>query len=138
MDTAFNPFLPTVAFSQLSSNMCCPRDCVFRHNGSPAVLPFCRETQSLGQQMLIATVGIYGLSSLVLWGGFDIHCPKLVFICIIKLNYGLLELLWNPNFYIKFPKQIVLMGSFSKYNTSSIVLQINIHLQILILIHIFQ
>ena len=25
-----NPFLPTVAFSQLSSNMCCPRDCVSR------------------------------------------------------------------------------------------------------------
>ena len=28
-----NPILPTVAFSQLSSNMCCPRDCVSRHNG---------------------------------------------------------------------------------------------------------
>ena len=25
-----NPFLPTVAFSQLSSNICCPRDCVSR------------------------------------------------------------------------------------------------------------
>ena len=27
-----NPFVPTVAFSQLSSNICCPRDCVSRHN----------------------------------------------------------------------------------------------------------
>ena len=79
-----NPFVPTVAFSQLSSNICCPRDCVSRHNGgtsgaplkplrddsvlralsslrglrgAPAVPPLCRETQSLGQQMLNATVG---------------------------------------------------------------------------------
>ena len=72
------PFVPTVAFSQLNSNMCCPRDCVSRHNGgtsgaalkplrddsalralstlfclrgAPEVPPLCRETQSLGQQM---------------------------------------------------------------------------------------
>ena len=78
-----NPFLPTVAF-----NICCPRDCVSRHNGgtagaplkplrddsalrallslrglrgAPAVPPLCRETQSLGQQMLNATVGTNGL-----------------------------------------------------------------------------
>ena len=78
-----NPFMPTVAF-----NICCPRDCVSRHNGAtagaplkplrddsalralsslrglrgaPAVPPLCRETQSLGQQMLNATVGINGL-----------------------------------------------------------------------------
>ena len=69
----FNPFMPTVAF-----NICCQRDCVFRHNGdtagaplkplrddsalrelstlrglrgAPEVPPLCRETQSLGQQM---------------------------------------------------------------------------------------
>ena len=53
-----NPFAPTVAFSQLSSNICCPRDCVPRHNGETASLgisevpPLCRETQSLGHQML--------------------------------------------------------------------------------------
>ena len=68
---AINPFMPTVAF-----NICCPRDCVSRHNGgtagaplkplrddsalralstlrglrgAPAVPPLCRETQSLGQ-----------------------------------------------------------------------------------------
>ena len=79
-----NPFMPTVAF-----NICCPRDCVSRHNGGtagallkplrddsalrallflsglrgvPAVPPLCRETQSLGQQMLNATVGINGLT----------------------------------------------------------------------------
>ena len=73
-------FMPTVAF-----NICCPRDCVSRHNGgttgapfkplrddsalralsslkglrgAPEVPPLCRETQSLGQQMLNATVGI--------------------------------------------------------------------------------
>ena len=76
---AINPFLPTVAFSQLSSNICCPRDSFSRHNevtsgaplktlrddcalrtlsslrglrGAPEVPPLCRETQSLGQQML--------------------------------------------------------------------------------------
>ena len=86
----FKPFLPTVAFSQPSSNICCPKDCVSRHNGgtsgaplkplgddsalrtlsslrglrgTPEVPPLCRETQSLGQQMLElgcenATVGI--------------------------------------------------------------------------------
>ena len=57
-----NPFFPTVAF-----NICCPRDRVSRHNGgtagaplkrvpppagAPAVAPLCRDTQSLGQQML--------------------------------------------------------------------------------------
>ena len=69
-----NPFRPTGAF-----NICCPRDCVSRHNGgtsgsplkplrddsvlralsslrslrgTPEVPPLCRETQSLGQHML--------------------------------------------------------------------------------------
>ena len=68
--------MPTGAF-----NICCPRDCVSRHNGgtwgaplkplrvhsalralstlrglrgAPEVPPLCRETQSLGQQMLNA------------------------------------------------------------------------------------
>ena len=35
----FNPFVPTVAFSQLSSNICCPRDCVSRHNGGTRGAP---------------------------------------------------------------------------------------------------
>ena len=79
-----NPFMPIVAF-----NICCPRDCVSRHNGgnagaplkplrddsalralstlrglrgAPAFPPLCRETQSLGQQMLNATVSINGLN----------------------------------------------------------------------------
>ena len=70
-------------------NICCPRDCVSRHNGgtsgaplkpprvdsalkalstlrglrgAPEVPPLCRETQSLGQQMLNAPFGIDGLS----------------------------------------------------------------------------
>ena len=30
LGTVINPFFPTVAFSQPSSNMCCPRDCVSR------------------------------------------------------------------------------------------------------------
>ena len=34
-----NPFVPTVAFSQLSSNMCCPRDCISRHNGGTRGAP---------------------------------------------------------------------------------------------------
>ena len=86
----FNPFLPTVAFLQLSFNMCCPRDCVSQHNGgtsgaplkplrddsalrtllfprglrgAPEVPPLCRETQSLGQQMLNAPLGINGLTA---------------------------------------------------------------------------
>ena len=85
----FNPFMPTVAF-----NICCPRDCVSRHNGAPsgapleplradsalrapsslrglrrapAAPPLCRETKSLGQQMLNATVGINGLSRSIQW-----------------------------------------------------------------------
>ena len=68
-----NPLMPNGAF-----NICCPRDCVSRHNGgtsgaplkplrvdsalralstlrglrgAPEVPPLCRETQSLGQQM---------------------------------------------------------------------------------------
>ena len=79
-----HPFMPTGAF-----NICCPRDCVSRHNGgtsgaplkplrddsalralsslrglrgAPGVPPLCRETQSLGQQMLNAPVGINGLT----------------------------------------------------------------------------
>ena len=35
----FNPFVPTVAFSQLSSNICCPRDCVSQHNGGTSGAP---------------------------------------------------------------------------------------------------
>ena len=68
-----NPSMPNGAF-----NICCPRDCISRHNGgisgaplkplrvdsalkalstlrglrgAPEVPPLCRETQSLGQQM---------------------------------------------------------------------------------------
>ena len=73
------PLMPNGAF-----NICCPRDCVSRHNGgtsgaplkplrvdsalralsilrglrgAPEVPPLCRETQSLGQQMLNALMG---------------------------------------------------------------------------------
>ena len=81
--------MPPVAF-----NICCPRDCVSRHNegtsgvplkplrvdsalralstlrglrGAPEVPSLCRETQSLGQQMLElscenATLGVNGLN----------------------------------------------------------------------------
>ena len=31
--------LPTVAFLQLSSNICCPRDCISRHKGGTAGAP---------------------------------------------------------------------------------------------------
>ena len=34
-----NPFVPTDAFLQLSSNICCPRDCVSRHNGGTSGAP---------------------------------------------------------------------------------------------------
>ena len=78
-----NPLMPSGA-----SNICCPRDCVSRHNGGTSgaplkplrvdsalkalstlrglrgaseVPPLCRETQSLGQQMLNAPLGINGL-----------------------------------------------------------------------------
>ena len=62
---SFNPFMPTVAF-----NICCPRDCVSRHNGVTSGAPLkplsddsaLRALSSLrGQQMLNATVGINGL-----------------------------------------------------------------------------
>ena len=77
--------MPTIAF-----NICCPRDCVSQHNGgtagaplkslrvdsalkalsslrglrgAPEVPPLSQETQSLGQQILNAPVGINGLIS---------------------------------------------------------------------------
>ena len=82
-ELSLNPFMPTGAF-----NICCPRDCVSRHNGgasivdiniivdsalralstlrglrgAPEVPPLCRETQSLRQQMLNVPVGINGLN----------------------------------------------------------------------------
>ena len=34
-----NPLVPTVAFSQLSSNMCCPRDSVSWHNWGTSGAP---------------------------------------------------------------------------------------------------
>ena len=79
-----NPLMLNGAF-----NICCPRDCVSRHNGgtsgaflkplrvdsalralstlrglrgAPEVPPLCRETQSLGQKMLNAPFSINGLS----------------------------------------------------------------------------
>ena len=78
----FNPFMPTVAFG-----ICCPRDCVSRHNGgtagaplkplrvdsalralsslrglrgAPAVPPLCRET-SVSRTANVGTVGKNGL-----------------------------------------------------------------------------
>ena len=84
--------MPTVAF-----NICCPRDCVSRHNGgtsvaplkpprddsarraistlrglrgAPAVPPLYRETQSLAQQMLNAPLGINGLRESLNWEPF--------------------------------------------------------------------
>ena len=55
--------MPTVAF-----NICCPRDCVSRHNGGTAGAPLktlrddsALRALSLRQQMLNATVGINGL-----------------------------------------------------------------------------
>ena len=80
-----NPLMPNGAF-----NICCPRDCVSRHNGgtsgaplkplrvdsalralstlrglrgAPEVPPLCRETQSLGHQMLKEPLGINGIWS---------------------------------------------------------------------------
>ena len=78
-----NPLMPVGNYSY-QFFICCPRDCVSRHNGgtsgaplkplrvdsalkalstlrglrgAPEVPPLCRETQSLGQQMLNATAG---------------------------------------------------------------------------------
>ena len=57
-----NPLMPNGAF-----NICCPRDCVSQHNGAPEVPPLCRETQSLGQQMLNAPFGINGIKWALGW-----------------------------------------------------------------------
>ena len=40
---------------------------------APAVPPLCRETQSLGQQMLNATVGINGLTTVQKHTGYNKH-----------------------------------------------------------------
>ena len=98
--------MPTVAF-----NICCLRDCVSRHNGgtsgaplkpfrddsvlralstlrglrgAPEVPPFCREMQSLGQQMLNATVGINGLSG---HAGYNLSFYT-VFFSKIHINFN--------------------------------------------------
>ena len=98
----FNPLMPNGAF-----NICSPRDCVSRHNGgtsgaplkplrddsalralstlrglrvAPEVPPLCRETQSLGQQMLNAPVGINGFNLSTL-------SPPDTFITFINIYY---------------------------------------------------
>ena len=84
-------YTPSVS---MHAYICCPRDCVSRHNGGTSgaplkplrvdsalralsslrglrgaleVPPLCRETQSLGQQMLNAPVGINGLNTECDW-----------------------------------------------------------------------
>ena len=86
-----------------SFNICCPRDCVSRHNGgtsgaplkplrvdsvlralsslrgirgAPEVPPLCRETQSLGQQILNAPVGINGLRAIIFFTRITVRGKK--------------------------------------------------------------
>ena len=86
-DILHNPLMPVGNYSY-QFFICCPRDCVSRHNGgtsgaplkplrvdsalkalstlrglrgAPEVPPICREAQSLGQQMLNAPFGINGI-----------------------------------------------------------------------------
>ena len=107
--------------------MCCPRDCVSRHNGgtsgaplkplrvdsalraqsslrgsrgAPEVPPLCRETQSLGQQILNAPVGINGLIIVLSKGGDHLPCvhthlPGQDF----SLHYKLFSLFFCPIIY---------------------------------------
>ena len=115
-----NPFMPTGAF-----NICCPRDCVSRHLGgtSGAPLkplrvdsalralstlrglrgaaegpPLCRETQSLGHQMLElscenATVGTNGLSCFMhLLHVYDYLC--IIYMCRIHGNFAIFYLFY--------------------------------------------
>ena len=51
----FSRFVPTVAFSQLSSNICCPRDCVSRtaHVGT------CCENATVGTNGLIPSLRMF-------------------------------------------------------------------------------
>jgi len=60
-ETALNPLKPLRDDSALRA-----LSTLTGLRGTPAVPPLCRETQSLGQQMLNATVGINGLNLLVL------------------------------------------------------------------------
>ena len=92
MYSRFRRGLPTPLMPNGAFNICCPRDCVSRHNtgtsgaplkplrddsalkalsslrglrGVPEAPPLCREMQSLGQQMLNAPVGINGLTGTI-------------------------------------------------------------------------
>ena len=126
-----NPFMPTVAF-----NICCPRDCVFRHNGSlgiplrddsalralstlrslrgaPAVPPLCREPQSLGQQMLNATVGTNALNLLctIVSGGpwlghHDAYCRQ---------TWSLYRIIGKNGFFLEKIVILIMYNSFSPY-----------------------
>ena len=66
--------MPSGAF-----NICCPRvDSALKAlstlrglRGAPEVPPLCRETQSLGQQMLNAPVGINGLTDLICSNNYE-------------------------------------------------------------------
>ena len=60
----FNPFMPTVAF-----NICCPRDCVSRHNGGASGAPLkpLRDDSALRALLsestfMPTTVGMNGLN----------------------------------------------------------------------------
>ena len=54
--------------------------------GAPMVPPLCRETQSLGQQMLNAPVGINGLSKEGIVGRVFWSCSTWIELCSEKMN----------------------------------------------------
>jgi len=56
-----NLFVPTVAFSQLSSNICCPRDCVSQHNGGTSGAPI-MPRDAVSRTAHVGTVGTKGLT----------------------------------------------------------------------------
>jgi len=68
-----NLFVPTVAFSQLSSNICCPRDCVSQHNGGTSGAPI-MPRDAVSRTAHVGTVGTNGLMILDMTRKVDSVC----------------------------------------------------------------
>ena len=59
----FNPFVPTVAFSRLSSNMCCWKPCWVGDSGMCGVIRFSMSRSMTLKAVLSSVMGLYEVTS---------------------------------------------------------------------------